>query len=111
MSNIQLTNRINPYNSIGICYVTRSGGFRNKFWYTPFDEKMYQQFGKLPEKYLMTDGDDDIEEDPPCSSDDTGIVLFLNDPDVQKQLHVPTMKWEPCRTMNFHKDVTTIPLF
>ena len=56
----------------------------------------------------------DNDAEAPCSSDDTGILLFLNDPEVQKQLHMPSMRWTPCNSLigiYYHKDLTTIPLF
>ena len=77
----QQTQRINPYNSIGICYVSRiDGKASRRFWYSAFDEEMYQQ----------------TADDSPCSSDHTGVTLYFNDATVQEQLHVQKMKWEPC---------------
>jgi hypothetical protein len=96
---MQTTQRINPYNSIGICYVNRVGNKTGKrFWYTAFDEEMYQQ----------------QTVDDACSSDSTGPLLFFNDATVQKQLHVQATKWEPCSDHigeHYSKDLSTLPLF
>lgn len=38
------------------------------------------------------------ENELACSSDDNGMYFYFNDKEVQEQLHVPSMLWEPCST-------------
>ena len=103
LASMKDTLRINPYNSIGICYDSRlEGKEKRRYWYSAFDEEMYAQ---------KHEGDGGEKA---CSSDTTGPSLFFNDVTVQKQLHVKAMNWEECSDRvgsTFKKDLTTIPLF
>lgn len=52
----EATKRINPYNSIGICYAppaNANGKPRRRYWYSAFDQELYNQ----------------VEDEPGCSSD------------------------------------------
>lgn len=95
------TKRINPYNSIGICYAASNnanGKPRRRYWYSAYDEEMYNI----------------IEDEPGCSSDENGISMYFNDKDVQQQLHVPNMLWESCSDKigsTFKKEASTLGLF
>lgn len=96
----QSVERVNPYASIGICYLhTSANKPRSRFWYTAFDEEMYA---------IKT-------AEAGCSSDDLGITKFFNNKKVQEQLHVDTsITWESCSDKigeTFKKDNTTLHLF
>jgi serine carboxypeptidase-like clade 2 len=55
-----------------------------------------------------------VEDEPGCSTDNTGIIKYFNDKTVQQQLHVPDTVWSSCNDVvgdTFKKDLTTIPLF
>ena len=77
--------RINGYNPIGICYnvepFASNKGSRRKYSYTPF--------------YRGILGKDNDE--PDCDTDDSGMLKYLNDPEIQQQLNVRPTKWLPCR--------------
>lgn len=80
---MQATKRINPYNSIGICYEAKAdqnGKKQKKFWYSAFDEENYNS----------------KENELGCSSDHNGMHIYFNDKTVQNQLHVDSTVWEPC---------------
>jgi hypothetical protein len=40
---MQTTKRINPYNAIGICYESKLGKSKRRYWYSAFDEELYNQ--------------------------------------------------------------------
>ena len=70
--------------------------------YTPFFRKRI--FGERI-------GDDD---EPDCDTDDTGLIKFMNQAEVQEQLHVNKTKWTPCSDYvgeRYEWGTTTIPLF
>lgn len=55
------------------------------------------------------------EDEPGCSSDDSGMTKYLNQDDVQAQLHIvkPT-KWTSCSDYvgeHYRKELSTIDLF
>jgi len=92
------TNRINGYNTIGICYniATQNGEARRGYKYTPFFRKAL------------------LGDEPGFDTDDAGLLKFFNDPTVQKQLNVNTTKWAPCSDSignAYTYGNTTIPLF
>ena len=91
-----MTARINGYNPIGICYDPPqfSNGHRRGYSYTPF----YRG----------------ATDEPDCDTDDSGMIKYFNDPDVQKQLHVDALNWSPCSDKIWQLytfGTTTIPLF
>ncbi len=55
-----------------------------------------------------------VEDEPGCSSDDSGITKYFNKKEVQAQLHVKNTTWSSCSDFigeNYHKNHTTVPLF
>ena len=54
------------------------------------------------------------DEEPDCDTDDTGLIKFMNKPEVQSQLHLNKTKWTPCSDYvgeRYQWGTTTIPLF
>ena len=93
--------RINPYNSIGICYnrVDRNDGRpQRQYWYSAFDEEMYNRI-------------DEPNDEPSCSSDDAGMENYFNRAKVQEQLKVDKRQWTACNDhigSTYKKDISTI---
>jgi len=55
-----------------------------------------------------------LDDEPGCSSDESGLSVYFNDLEVQQQLNVGPMQWFSCSDMvgsTYKKDVTTISLF
>lgn len=88
---------MNTYATTGICYwPTQGETARGRFWYTPFNKEAFPN----------------LNDEPDCSSDDFGITKFFNNKKVQSQLHVDTtITWATCKGIDYHKGLTTIPLF
>jgi len=94
----EATNRINGYNTIGICYngASVNGEARRGYKYTPFFRRAL------------------LGDEPDCDTDDSGLLKFFNDATVQQQLHVKAVKWSPCSDSvgnAYTYGNTTIPLF
>ena len=57
---------------------------------------------------------DSNDAEPDCNTDDTGLIKFFNDAEVQKQLNVKPTEWRPCsdKVWDLYTfGTTTIPLF
>lgn len=99
---MKATARINAYNPIGICYnLPQENGrsMRRGYQYTPFYRK----------RFVSAENDE-----PDCDTDDSGMIKFFNDPEVQKQLNMKATAWTPCsdKVWNLYTfGTTTIPLF
>ena len=100
----QAVSRINAYNTIGICYNIKPLPFgseaqskKRKYAYTPFYKRS-----------VYADNDE-----PDCDTDDSGMINFLKDPEVQQQLHVARKNWTPCSEINglYKRGPSTVPLF
>ena len=101
----QVTDRINAYNPIGICYnqvYSKDSQHRRGYKYTRFFN---------PKRHSKKNVNDD---EPDCDTDDTGLIKYMNNPNVQSQLHVNKTKWTPCSDYvgeKYQWGTTTIPLF
>ena len=99
----QATRRINPYNSVGLCYnrYSRNGRPARRYWYSAFDEELYNQV-------------DRPDDEPSCSSDDAGMENYFNRPKVQEQLKVKKIEWTACSEhigSTYKRDNSTLHLF